>query len=99
VERADRRVRVAAAGLRRAVEEDRVDVAVLLAAALERAVPVLLHAVHVGDDAAVLALVRVGAGAALGRDLRRRVAAADLLLVQRAELATETAAAREQREQ
>ena len=79
-------------------EEDGVDVRVLLAAALEDAVPELLRAVDDADDEAVLALVRVGARPALLRDDAGVVALPDLLILERREL-PEPAAAGEQAEQ
>ena len=69
------------------------EVLVLLVAPREDLVPELLHAVHDGDDAAVLALVRVLAGLALLRDLRGGRVLADALVVERAELPGEPSAA------
>jgi hypothetical protein len=86
VERADLRARKAAAGVDLTREEDGVCVRVLLAAPGKDAVPELLDAVDDGNDAAVLSRVRVLAGLALGRDLARRVALADALVLERREL-------------
>ena len=69
VERADLGAGGAAARVDLVGEEDGVDVLVLLPAPREDLVPELLDAVHDGDDAAVLALVRVLARLALLRDL------------------------------
>ena len=68
VERADVRGGDAAAGLRLAGEEARRRLAV----AVDRVAPVRLHRVDDGDDAAVLALVGVAAGAARLRQVARR---------------------------
>jgi hypothetical protein len=70
----------------------------LTVAALEDAVPELLHAVDDADDPAVLALVGVLTGTALLRDLGRRVPLADPGLVERGELTAQRAAAGKERE-
>src|SRR4051794_5406061 len=98
VEGPDRGGGVATPCLDRAREEDRVDVLVLLVARGEDAVPELLDAVHDADDAAVVALVGVLAGLAVLRDRARRVAPADVRVVERPEL-PEPASAREERDQ
>ena len=66
---------------------------VLLVALREDLVPELLHAVHDGDDAAILALVRILARLALLRDLRGGRVLAHALVVERAELPGEPSAA------
>ena len=99
VERADARVRYTTTGLHLTVEEDGVDVLVLAVAALEDAVPEALDAVDVPDDAAVLPRVDVLDVRALVGDFGGRVAPADRLVVERAELPQTAAAAREQRDQ
>ena len=82
VERADRGRRAAASGLDRAVEESRRSRLV----ATERLRPVRLDAVDAGQNAAVLALVRVLAGRALLGELPRRLARPDGLAGERAEI-------------
>src|SRR5436190_889380 len=106
VERSDLRGGDAAAGLRLIAEQNGVDVGVRLVAALEDAVPELLHAVDDADDAAVVTLVRVFARVT-ARQVRRRVHLTWLsalphgLLVERRELAQPVprAAVGEQRDQ
>ncbi len=99
VERADLRARQAAAGLHPVGEEDRVHERVAPAAPLEDAVPELLHAVDHGDDPAVLPPIRILAGTARLRDLARRVALADGLVVERGKLAQAPAAGEERDQQ
>src|SRR4029077_10844244 len=98
VERPDLRGRDPAARVRLVGEEDGVRIRVLLVAVLEHAGPELLHAVHDTHDAAVVALVRVLAGAAggeMGRraDRRRAATLSDGLAVERRELSEGAAAA------
>jgi hypothetical protein len=83
---------VTAARVDRVGEENRVRWLVLLAAAREDTGPEFLHAVHDRDDAAVLPLVRVFAGLALLREIRRRRVLADALVVERAQLAGQASA-------
>ena len=89
VERADLRVREPAAGLDGIGKEDRVRGRV----AVERLLPVGLDRVDVGDQPAVLALVRVLARAAFLLELGRALAGADLLALEQLERRGRTAAA------
>jgi hypothetical protein len=93
VEGAYLRAGVAAPRLNLICVEDGVRVRVLMVAALEDAVPELLHAVDDGDDPAVLPLVGILAGSALLCDLGRSVARSDARSVQRGELAAQRPAA------
>src|SRR5829696_1411706 len=98
VERADLGAGETTARLHLVGEEDSVGVLVLPVAALKEAVPELLRAVDDGDDAAVLALVCILSRLTFRRDLAGRVTLADLLVVERRELA-EPASAGKQREE
>jgi len=86
-----------ARGVHLAAEEDGVDELVLPVAALEDAVPELLHAVDDRHDAAILPLVRILSRLARLIDVARRIAPADLLVVEWTEL-TEPATVGEQRD-
>ena len=98
VERADVRGRRPAAALCRAVEEHRLRDRVVATVGAELPGPVVLDAVHVADDAAVLARVGIDGGSAVRRDGVRRLGP-DRAVVEVRERAGETTAVREHRDQ